>query len=109
MHLDDDSCWRAITSGDARFDGQFVTAVRTTGIYCRPSCPAQTPKRENVRFYRTPAAAVAAGHRACKRCRPDAAPGTRDWDTRGDLAARALRAIAAGMVDDIGVPGLAAN
>ena len=109
MHLDDDSCWRAIASRDARFDGQFITAVRTTGIYCRPSCPAQTPKRENVRFYRAPAAAVAAGYRACKRCRPDAAPGTRDWDTRGDLAARALRAIAAGMVDDIGVPGLAAN
>ena len=109
VNLDDEACWRAITSRDARFDGQFVTCVQTTGIYCRPSCAAQTPKRENVCFYSHPAAAVAAGFRACRRCRPDAAPGTRDWDTRGDLAARALRAIAAGVVDDIGVPGLAAR
>src|ERR1700759_5000517 len=105
VDIDEERCWRAITSRDGRFDGTFVTAVRTTGIYCRPSCPAQTPRRENVRFYRAAAAAVASGCRACKRCRPDAAPGTREWDVRGDLAARALRAIGAGMVDDIGVPG----
>jgi AraC family transcriptional regulator of adaptative response / DNA-3-methyladenine glycosylase II len=108
MHDDHDRCYRAVASRDARFDGQFVTAVKTTGIYCRPSCPAQTPKRENVTFYPSAAAAVAGGFRACKRCRPEAAPGSREWDVRGDLAARALRAIAAGAIDgDGGVPALA--
>jgi AraC family transcriptional regulator of adaptative response / DNA-3-methyladenine glycosylase II len=107
VHDDFERCYRAVRSRDTRFDGRFVTAVRTTGIYCRPSCPAQTPKRENVRFYARPAAAAAAGFRACKRCRPDAAPGTRDWDTRADLAARALRGIEGGVVDDGGIPGLA--
>jgi AraC family transcriptional regulator of adaptative response / DNA-3-methyladenine glycosylase II len=113
MYEDPDRCYRAAASRDARFDGQFFTAVTSTGIYCRPSCPAQTPKRENVRFYPCAAAAVAAGFRACKRCRPEAAPGSREWDLRGDLAARALRAIAAGAIDgapgdaDAGVPALA--
>jgi AraC family transcriptional regulator of adaptative response / DNA-3-methyladenine glycosylase II len=108
MHEDHDRCYRAVASRDSRFDGRFVTAVKTTGIYCRPSCPAQTPKPENVNFYPSAAAAVAAGFRACKRCRPEAAPGSRDWDVRGDLAARALRAIAAGAIDgDGGVPELA--
>jgi AraC family transcriptional regulator of adaptative response / DNA-3-methyladenine glycosylase II len=108
MHSDHETCYRAVSSRDARFDGRFVTAVRTTGIYCRPSCPAQTPKRENVTFFPCAAAAVAAGYRACKRCRPEAAPGSREWDVRGDLAARALRAIAAGVADgDGGVPALA--
>jgi AraC family transcriptional regulator of adaptative response / DNA-3-methyladenine glycosylase II len=112
MHDDFDSCYRAVSSRDARFDGRFVTAVTTTGIYCRPSCPAQTPKRQNVHFYACAAAAVAAGFRACKRCRPEAAPGSREWDVRGDLAARALRAIAAGVLDgggsdSGGVPALA--
>ena len=107
VHEDFDRCYRAVRSRDNRFDGRFVTAVRTTGIYCRPSCPAQTPRRENVRFFPRPAAAAAAGFRACKRCRPDAAPGTRDWDVRADLAARALRGIESGVVDTAGVPGLA--
>ena len=107
MHEDFDGCYRAVSSRDTRFDGRFVTAVRTTGIYCRPSCPAQTPRRENVRFFPRAAAAAAAGFRACKRCRPDAAPGSRDWDARADLAARALRGIEAGVVDTEGVPGLA--
>jgi AraC family transcriptional regulator of adaptative response / DNA-3-methyladenine glycosylase II len=108
MHEDHDRCYRAVASRDSRFDGRFVTAVTSTGIYCRPSCPAQTPKRENVRFYPGATAAVAAGFRACKRCRPEAAPGSRDWDVRADLAARALRAIAAGAVDhEGGVPALA--
>lgn len=107
MHEDFDRCYRAVSSRDPRFDGRFVTAVRTTGIYCRPSCPAQTPRRENVHFFPRPAAAAAAGFRACKRCRPDAAPGSRDWDTRADLAARALRGIETGVVDSEGVPGLA--
>src|SRR4051812_3557271 len=106
-HDNFDSCYKAVRSRDARFDGRFVTAVRTTGIYCRPSCPAQTPKRENVLFFPHAAAAAAAGFRACKRCRPDAAPGSREWDVRGDLAARALRGIQSGVVDTEGVPGLA--
>ena len=106
-HDDFDRCYRAVQGRDKRFDGRFVTAVRTTGIYCRPSCPAQTPKPENVRFYPHAAAAAAAGFRACKRCRPDAAPGSRDWDVRADLAARALRGIESGAVDEEGVPGLA--
>ena len=107
VHEDFNGCYRAVSSRDARFDGRFVTAVRTTGIYCRPSCPAQTPRRENVRFFPRAAAAAAAGFRACKRCRPDAAPGSRDWDARADLAARALRGIEGGVVDTDGVPGLA--
>jgi AraC family transcriptional regulator of adaptative response / DNA-3-methyladenine glycosylase II len=108
MHEDHDRRYRAVSSRDSRFDGRFVTAVTTTGIYCRPSCPAQTPKRENVRFYPGATAAVAAGFRACRRCRPEAAPGSREWDARADLAARALRAIAAGAVDtEGGVPALA--
>src|SRR4051812_12940528 len=107
VHDDVETCYKAVSSRDARFDGRFVTAVRTTGIYCRPSCPAQTPKRENVTFFPRPAAAAAAGYRACKRCRPDAAPGSPEWDVRGDLAARALRGIEAGVVDAEGIPGLA--
>ena len=107
MHDDFDGCYRAVRSRDSRFDGRFVTAVRTTGIYCRPSCPAQTPRRENVSFFPRAAAAAAAGYRACKRCRPDTAPGSRDWDVRADLAARALRGIESGLVDTDGVPGLA--
>jgi len=98
---------RAVLSNDGRFDGQFVTAVVTTGIYCRPSCPVAPPKPENMRFLPTAAAAQAAGFRACKRCRPDAAPGSPEWDTRSDLVARALRLIADGIVDREGVDGLA--
>src|SRR3954451_9072088 len=107
VHDDFDTCYRAVSSRDARFDGRFVTAVRTTGIYCQPSCPAQTPKSENVSFFPHAAAAAAAGFRACKRCRPDAAPGTREWDVRADLAARAPRGIESGVIDTDGVPGLA--
>ncbi|MDP9239857.1 MAG: DNA-3-methyladenine glycosylase 2 family protein, partial [Actinomycetota bacterium] len=84
MTADFDRCYRAVSSRDARFDGRFYTAVTSTGIYCRPSCPAQTPRRENVRFYPHAAAASAAGFRACRRCRPDTAPGSREWDARGD-------------------------
>ncbi|MFP1601518.1 DNA-3-methyladenine glycosylase 2 family protein [Microbacterium sp. 2216-1] len=99
--------YRAISARDTRFDGQFVTAVRSTGIYCRPSCPARTPKPENVTFYPTSAAAHEAGYRACKRCLPEAAPGSPAWNLRGDVAARAMRLIAAGTVEHEGVPGLA--
>jgi len=107
MELDFDTCRKAATSRDARFDGVFVTAVRSTRIYCRPSCPAITPKAENMRFLPTAAAAQREGFRACLRCRPDAAPGSPDWDVRGDLVGRAMRLIADGVVDRDGVPGLA--
>ena len=104
-----DQRYEAAASKDARFDGVFFTAVRTTGIYCRPSCPAITPKRSNVTFYPTAAAAQQAGYRACKRCRPDASPGSPDWNVRSDVAGRAMRLIADGVVDREGVPGLAAR
>src|SRR5687768_6551296 len=104
---DDELCLRAVRSKDSRFDGWFFTAVTSTGIYCRPSCPAMTPKRSNVRFYPTAAAAQLAGFRACKRCRPDASPGSPEWNVRADLVARAMRLIADGLVDRDGVAGLA--
>jgi AraC family transcriptional regulator of adaptative response / DNA-3-methyladenine glycosylase II len=104
---DTDRCYRAVMSRDSRFDGQFITAVLTTGIYCRPSCPALTPKPQNVRFFPTSAAAQANGFRACRRCLPDAVPGSPDWNIRADLAARAMRLISDGVVEREGVPGLA--
>ncbi len=108
--IDDfDRCYRAIQSRDPRFDGWFVVAVRSTGIYCRPSCPAVTPKRRNVTFHPTAASAQAAGYRACKRCRPDASPGSPEWSARADLTARAMRLIADGVVDRDGVAGLASR
>ena len=107
--LDPDACYRAASGRDARFDGRFVLAVVTTGIYCRPSCPARTPLRHNCRFFPTAAAAVAAGFRSCRRCRPHALPGSRQWDVRGDLASRAVRLIRDGAVDETGVAGLAAG
>ena len=106
---DDDTCYRAVQSRDPRFDGWFFTAVRTTGIYCRPSCPAITPQRRNVTFHPSAAAAQRAGYRACKRCRPDASPGSPEWNVRGDLAGRALRLIGDGVIDREGVPGLASR
>ena len=109
MHDDFDRCYRAVQSKDARFDGWFVTAVRTTEIYCRPSCPVRPPFARNVRFYPTAAAAQRAGFRACKRCRPDASPGSPEWNIRGDLVARAMRLIADGTVDREGVSGVAAR
>ncbi|HEY0002930.1 MAG TPA: AlkA N-terminal domain-containing protein [Actinoplanes sp.] len=107
MELDFERCYRAVDSRDQRFDGWFYTAVRSTGIYCRPSCPALTPKRENVAFHPSAAAAQRAGFRACKRCRPDAAPGSPEWDVRADLVGRAMQLIGDGVVDREGVPGLA--
>jgi AraC family transcriptional regulator of adaptative response / DNA-3-methyladenine glycosylase II len=99
--------YRAVRSRDARFDGWFFVGVTSTGIYCRPSCPAVTPKRANVRFYPSAAAAQSGGFRACKRCRPDATPGSSEWNSRADLAGRAMRLIADGVVDREGVAGLA--
>jgi AraC family transcriptional regulator of adaptative response / DNA-3-methyladenine glycosylase II len=107
MELDFERCYRAVDSRDQRFDGCFYTAVRTTGIYCRPSCPAVTPKRENVTFYVSSAAAQRGGFRACRRCRPDAAPGSPEWDARADTVGRAMRLIGDGVVDREGVSGLA--
>ena len=109
MHEDFDRCYRAVQSKDARFDGWFVTAVLTTKIYCRPSCPVRPPYARNMRFYPTAAAAQRAGFRACKRCRPDASPGSPEWNVRGDVVARAMRLIADGTVDREGVTGLAAR
>ncbi|MFE7799761.1 DNA-3-methyladenine glycosylase 2 family protein [Nocardia sp. NPDC057440] len=107
--LDFERCYRAVSTKDSRFDGQFFTAVRTTGIYCRPSCPAITPKPTNVTFLPTAAAAQLAGYRACRRCLPDAAPGSPLWNTRADLAARAMRLIGDGVIERGGVPALAAT
>jgi AraC family transcriptional regulator, regulatory protein of adaptative response / DNA-3-methyladenine glycosylase II len=104
---DPDRCYQAAHSKDARFDGVFFIGVTSTGIYCRPSCPARTPKRENVRFYASAAAAQQAGFRACLRCRPDATPGSPEWNLRADVAARAMRLIRDGTVDREGVDGLA--
>ncbi|WP_405582550.1 AlkA N-terminal domain-containing protein [Streptomyces sp. NBC_01190] len=109
MHTDFDTCVRAVQSKDARFDGWFFTAVLTTRIYCRPSCPVVPPKVENMTFYPSAAAAQQAGFRACKRCRPDASPGSPQWNERADLVARAMRLIADGVMDRAGVPGLAAR
>ncbi|MEV0233295.1 Ada metal-binding domain-containing protein [Nonomuraea sp. NPDC050786] len=107
LELDFDSCYRAVSARDARFDGRFYTAVTTTHIYCRPICPARTPSSRNVRFYRHAASAEAAGFRPCKRCRPELSPGDPGWDIRGDLVGRALRLIDDGAADDDGVAGLA--
>src|SRR6476646_12060261 len=109
MHEDFDRCYRAVQSKDARFDGWFVTAVLSTHIYCRPSCPVRPPFARNVRFYPTAAAAQRAGFRACKRCRPDVSPGSPEWNIRGDVVARAMRLIADGTVDRQRVTGLAAK
>ncbi|MFE2845840.1 DNA-3-methyladenine glycosylase 2 family protein [Streptomyces scopuliridis] len=105
--MDEETRYEAVASRDARFDGAFFFAVETTGIYCRPSCPAVTPKRKNVRFYPTAAAAQGHGFRACRRCRPDAVPGSAEWNVRADVVGRAMRMIGDGIVDREGVPGLA--
>ena len=107
--LDDERRYQAAVSKDPRFDGVFFIAVTSTGIYCRPSCPAITPKRENMRFHRSAAAAQEAGFRACKRCRPDASPGSPEWNIRADVVGRAMRLIADGVVDRDGVEGLASR
>ncbi len=109
MFEDREACIRAVDARDARFDGWFITAVLTTGIYCRPSCPVAPPKRSNIRFYPSAAAAQQDGFRACKRCRPDASPGSPEWNVRADVVARAMRLIADGVVDRQGVTGLAAH
>ncbi|TLQ48050.1 AlkA N-terminal domain-containing protein [Streptomyces marianii] len=109
MHTDTERCVRAVRSRDARFDGWFFTAVLTTRIYCRPSCPAVPPKAENMTFHPSAAACQQAGFRACKRCRPDTSPGSPEWNARADAVARAMRLIQDGVVDREGVTGLAAR
>lgn len=106
MLPDREFCLRVVASRDARFDGSFYSAVTSTGIYCRPSCPAMTPKPANTTFYASAAAAQEAGFRACRRCRPDASPGSPEWDVRADVTARAMRLIRDGVVDRDGVAGL---
>jgi AraC family transcriptional regulator of adaptative response / DNA-3-methyladenine glycosylase II len=101
--------YRALASRDSRFDGQFIAGVHSTGIYCRPSCPAMTPLARNVSFYRTAAAAHEAGLRACKRCQPDAVPGSPEWNLSDNLASRAMRLIGDGVVEREGVTGLASR
>src|SRR5688500_17495842 len=107
--LDHERCYRAVAGRDARFDGWSFTAVRRTSISGRPPCPARTPMARNVSFFTPAAAAQGAGYRACRRCRPDAAPGSPEWDVRADVVARAMRLIADGEVERSGVPGLAAR
>ncbi|HKA97269.1 MAG TPA: Ada metal-binding domain-containing protein, partial [Streptosporangiaceae bacterium] len=107
MGLDFEVCYRAVAARDARFDGRFFTGVTSTGVYCRPICPARTPARRNMRFFAHAGAAEAAGFRACRRCRPEASPGSPDWNARADLVARAVRLVADGYADEHGVGGLA--
>jgi len=107
MKLEHVWCYNALKSRDVRFDGRFFTGVLTTGVYCRPICPAITPRSENVRFYPTAAAAEEAGFRPCLRCRPESSPGTPEWIGSSSIVSRALRLIAEGTMDDFGVDGLA--
>ncbi len=109
MTLDAAACYRALASRDARFDGRFFTGVTTTGVYCRPICPARTPARGNVRFYGCAAAAEADGFRPCRRCRPDTAPGTPAWQGAPSTVARGLRLIRDGALDDDGIDRFAAR
>jgi len=109
MFTDHERCFRAVQARDARFDGVFYTAVSTTGIYCRPSCPAVTPRPGNVTFHPTAASAQEAGYRACRRCRPDTTPGSPEWDVRADAVGRAMQLIGDGVVEREGVDGLASR
>ena len=105
--MDEEHLYRLFESRDPRFDGRVYLGVTSTRIYCRPSCPAMSPKRSNMRFYRTAAAAQRAGFRACKRCRPDASPGSPEWNVRADAVGRAMRLIQDGVLDREGVGGIA--
>ena len=107
MELDPTVCYRALQSRDARFDGRFFTAVRSTGVYCRPVCPARTPRRENCLFLPCAAAAQEAGFRPCLRCRPEASPGTPAWQGTSANVSRALRLIGDGALDAASVEDLA--
>ena len=105
--MDDDACYRAIETRDHRFDGRLFVAVTTTGIYCRPFCPAPTPRRENVQFFPTAAAAQEAGFRPCLRCRPETSPELAFWRGSSNTVSRGLGLIEAGALDDANVETLA--
>lgn len=107
MELDDEACYRAICTRDVRFDGRLFGGVKTTGIYCRPICPARTPKRENVVFFWSAAAAQEAGFRPCLRCRPETAPELAAWHGTSGTVSRALSLIELGALDHAGVDALA--
>src|SRR5260221_1509298 len=109
MDMDDDACYRAIATRDRRFDGHLFVAVTTTKIYCRPFCPAPTPKRENARFFRTAVAAQAAGFRPCLRCRPETSPDLAVWRGSSNTVSRALALIDAGALDGTNVEALASR
>jgi len=109
MTLDPEVCWRAFRGRDRRFDGRFFLGVTSTGIYCRPGCPAKLPARQNVRFYASPAAAESAGFRACLRCRPDSAPGSAAWHGTSATVTRALRLIDDGALTHGSLERLAAR
>jgi AraC family transcriptional regulator of adaptative response / DNA-3-methyladenine glycosylase II len=100
MELDHEACYRALATRDDRFDGRFFTAVRTTRIYCRPICPARTPKRENVAFFGTASAAQEAGYRPCLRCRPESSPDLGAWRGTSNTVSRALRLIGEGAAQE---------
>jgi AraC family transcriptional regulator, regulatory protein of adaptative response / DNA-3-methyladenine glycosylase II len=107
FELDHDSCYRALCRRDARYDGRFFTAVKTTGVYCRPVCPARTPLAKNVRFFPTAAAAHEAGFRPCLRCRPETAPHLGAWRGTSNTVSRAMRMIEGGALDEGDVDALA--
>ncbi len=107
MDMDDDACYRAFATRDARFDGRIFSGVKTTGIYCRPVCPARIPKRENMTFHRSAAAAQAAGFRPCLRCRPETSPDLGSWRGTSNTVSRALALIEAGALDGGDVEALA--
>jgi AraC family transcriptional regulator of adaptative response / DNA-3-methyladenine glycosylase II len=109
MDMDHDACYRAFATRDPRFDGRVFAGVKTTGIYCRPICPARTPKPENVTFYPSAAAAQEAGFRPCLRCRPDAAPDLGAWRGTSNTVSRALSLIEAGALDAADVEDLASR
>lgn len=107
MTLDEDACYQAMISRDPRFDGHFYIAVKTTGVYCRPVCPAPDPRRQNVRFLPSAAAAEREGFRPCLRCRPESAPGTAAWQGSSHTVTRALKLIETGFLDEGSVVELA--
>src|SRR6201992_1585514 len=107
MDLDHQACYRAVKLRDARFDGRFFTAVKTTGIYCRPICPARTPLSKNVAFFPTAAASQEAGFMPCLRCRPETAPDMGAWRGTSNTVSRGLALIELGALDDASVEGLA--
>jgi AraC family transcriptional regulator of adaptative response / DNA-3-methyladenine glycosylase II len=107
MDMDRIACYRAISTRDARFDGRLFVGVKTTGIYCRPICPARTPKLPNVSFYPSAAAAQQAGFRPCLRCRPETSPNLAFWRGTGNTVSRALALIETGGLDEADVESLA--